>query len=93
MHYQVDSLWTILNMNWYEERIEDKIWMIHVTSFDVPITEKNPIVQNARVSNSRINRSFKSWRGVEQNRNNMRIQQQRHLKQGRGGLLVKWGRK
>ena len=93
MHYQVDSLWTILNMNWYEERIEDKIWMIHVTSFDVPITEKNPIVQNARVSNSRINRSFKSWRGVEKNRNNMRIQQQRHLKQGRGGLLVKWGRK
>tara|TARA_B100002051_G_scaffold261398_1_gene282908 strand:- start:193 stop:1119 length:927 start_codon:yes stop_codon:yes gene_type:complete len=93
MHYQVDSLWTILNMNWYEEQIEDKIWMIHVTSFDVPITDKNPIVQNARVTNSRINRNFKSWRGLEYRNKSIMQQQQQRLKQGKGGLLVKWGRK
>ena len=84
----MDSLWTILNMNWYEERIENKIWMIHVTGFDVPITDKNPIVQNARVSNSRINRSFKSWRAEEK-----KMAMQGRFKQRKGGLLVKWGRK
>ena len=92
MHYQKDSLWTILNMKWSEEELEDKIWMIHVTSFDVPITDQNSVVKNARVSNSRIHRNFKSWRG-EINKNNHTILQRRQVQRGNGGLLLKWGRK
>jgi len=79
-------------VKWTEEQVEDKIWMIHVTSFDVPITAKDPMVQNARVSNSRINRNFKSWRGMIRTRNNQIIKRQK-AREGRGGLLLKWGRK
>jgi hypothetical protein len=92
MHYQKDSLWTILNMKWSEEELEDKIWMIHVTSFDVPITDQNPVVKSARVSNSRIHRNFKSWRR-EIRKNNNAILHKRQTQRGNGGLLVKWGRK
>jgi len=92
MHYQKDSLWTILNMKWSEEELEDKIWMIHVTSFDVPITDQNSVVKNARVSNSRIHRNFKSWRG-EIKKNNDAILHKRQVQRGNGGLLLKWGRK
>ena len=92
MHYQKDSLWTILNMKWSEEELEDKIWMIHVTSFDVPITDQNSVVKNARVSNSRIHRNFKSWRG-EIKKNNDAILHRRQVQRGNGGLLLKWGRK
>ena len=92
MHYQKDSLWTILNMKWSEEELEDKIWMIHVSSFDVPITDQNSVVKNARVSNSRIHRNFKSWRG-EIKKNNDAILHRRQVQRGNGGLLLKWGRK
>ena len=91
-HHQRDSLWSMLNIKWTEEQVEDKIWMIHVTSFDVPITAKDPMVQKARVSNSRINRQFNSWRGMITQRNNQIIRKQK-TRQGSGGLLLKWGRK
>jgi len=92
MHYQRDSLWSILNMKWDEEKIEDKIWMIHVTNFEVPITANDPMVKNARVSNSRINRKFKSWRGVINQRNTAMLNKKKR-REGAGGLLLKWGRK
>jgi hypothetical protein len=82
LHYNVDSLWTMLSMKWNDVKLEDKIWMVNVTGFDVPINERNQTVQNARVQNSRINRSFKSWRNQGQSR-----------KKSTGGLLIKWGRK
>lgn len=84
----MDSLWTMLDMKWNDVKLEDKIWMVNVTSFDVPITDKNSSVKNARVQNSRINRKFKSWRDMQSGQ-----QQQRKKQQGRGGLLIKWGRK
>ena len=84
LHYHRDSLWTMLDMKWNDVKLEDKIWMVNVTSFDVPITDKNSSVKNARVQNSRIHRTFNSWRD---------IQFQRKKQQGRGGLLIKWGRK
>ena len=86
LHYQKDSLWTMLSMKWNDVKLEDKIWMVNVTDFDVPITDKNPIVQNAKVQNSRLNRNFKSWR----NRGAMKGQPK---KRSTGGLLIKWGRK
>ena len=66
--------------------------MIHVTSFDVPITDQNSVVKNARVSNSRIHRNFKSWRG-EIRKNNDAILHRRQVQRGNGGLVLKWGRK
>ena len=81
LHYTKDSLWTILNIKHNEVKIEDKMWMVNITNFTVPITDKSTIVKNARISNSRINRSFKSWR-----------QRESRPKQ-RGGLLIKWGKK
>ena len=93
LHYQRDSLWTMLSMKWNDVKLEDKIWMVNVTDFDVPITDKNPIVKNAKVQNSRINRRFKSWRGLAQ-RQRQQQQINKHMnQQGRGGLLIKWGRK
>lgn len=92
LHYQSDSLWTMLSMKWNDVKLEDKIWMVNVTDFDVPITDKNPIVKNAKVQNSRINRRFKSWRGLAQRQRQQQIN--KHAKQqGGGGLLIKWGRK
>ena len=82
----------MLNIKWTEEQIEDKIWMIHVTGFDVPITTKDSMVQNARVSNSRINRRFHSWRNRITQRNNQ-IRRKQNRREGGGGLLLKWGRK
>jgi len=97
MHYQRDSLWTILNMRWYDEKLEDKIWMVNVTNFDVPITTQDKMVRNARVQNSRINRNFKSWRKVEHQQRQQHHQQhqqhQRRRQRNKGGLLVNWGRK
>ena len=84
LHFQKDSFWTILDMKWNDVKLEDKIWMVNVTNFDVPITDKHNVVKNARVQNSRIHRTFNSWRD---------IQFQRKKQQGRGGLLIKWGRK
>ena len=68
MHYHRDSLWSMLNIKYNAVKLEDKIWMVNVTSFEVPITEKAPIVKSATVTNSRVNRNFKSWRIVERNR-------------------------
>jgi len=84
LHYQKDSLWSMLSIKWDDVKLEDKIWMVNVTDFDVPITVKNPIVQNARVANSRVNRNFKNWRGAMRGR---------VKKKSTGGLLIKWGRK
>jgi hypothetical protein len=82
LHYTHDSLWTILNIEHNEVKIEDKIWMVNITNFTVPITDKSSIVQNARVLNSRVNRTFNSWRG----------KRAKPRRRG-GGLLFKWGRK
>jgi len=82
----------MLDMKWNDVKLEDKMWMVNVTNFDVPITDKNPIVKNARVQNSRINRNFKSWRGVMQVRQQQQINKRKN-QQGKGGLLIKWGRK
>ena len=71
-------------MKWNDVKLEDKIWMVNVTSFNVPITDKDSSVKNARVQNSRLNRKFNSWRDR---------QSQPKQKQGKGGLLIKWGRK
>jgi hypothetical protein len=79
-------------MKWNDVKLEDKIWMVNVTDFDVPITDKNPIVKNAKVHNSRINRRFKSWRGLAQRQRQQQINKHAN-QQGGGGLLIKWGRK
>ena len=84
IHYNIDSLWTMKNIEWHEEKIQDKVWMINVTNFEVPITTNNQAVKNATVQNSRINRIFKSWRSVRTNN----IPRRRG-----GGLLLKWGKK
>jgi hypothetical protein len=83
----------MLSMKWNDVKLEDKIWMVNVTDFDVPITDKNPIVQNAKVQNSRINRSFKSWRGLARRQQQQQQINKHKNQQGRGGLLIKWGRK
>ena len=86
LHYKADSFWTMLNIKWNDVKLEDKIWMVNVTGFDVPITEKTPTVQKAKVQNSRINRTFKSWRNQE-------ALKRQPKKRSAGGLLIKWGRK
>jgi hypothetical protein len=86
IHYIHDSLWTMRSIKWNDVELEDKIWMVNVTDFDVPITVKNPVVQNARVANSLINRTFKSWRHQE-------AMNRRTKRKSTGGLLIKWGRK
>jgi len=93
LHYQVDSLWTILNMKWVDEKIEDKIWMVNVSNFEVPITINNPIVKNAKVQNSRINRNFRSWRDEKRKLFTYNKRVQHAFLRTKGGLLLKWGRK
>ena len=89
LHYQRDSLWSILNIKYNAVKLEDKIWMIDVTSFDVPITDKSQIVKNAKVTNSRVNRTFPSWRTVERNKKIFQINQRRARRNRKRGLLLK----
>jgi len=93
LHYHSDSLWTMLSIKWNDVKLEDRIWMVNVTNFDVPITDKNSIVKNARVQNSRINRNFNSWRGVMRKQQQQQQLKKHQQQRGRGGLLIKWGRK
>ena len=83
LHYTHDSLWAISKLTWNDVEEEPNIWMVNVTDFTVPITEKNTSVKNAVVQNTRTNRIFKSWRRS----------QNPPPKRSGGGLLIKWGRK
>ena len=87
-HHHRDSFWLISDIKYDEEKIENRISMINVTGFEVPITEKSHIVTQARVMNSRVHRSFKTWRGKEIRFRQAQIQR-RHKKRG---LLVNFGR-
>jgi hypothetical protein len=61
-HYHRDSVWSIKNLRFYDEDIEDKIKMVHVMHFDVPVSPESHLVKNARIKNARHHRVFKSWR-------------------------------
>ena len=67
--------------------------MIHVTSFEVPISSNSKDIRNARVMNSQKNRKFASWRGIENNRNIEILQRNQRIKQSRRGLLINWRKK
>ena len=62
LHYYRDSVWSIKNLKYYDEKIDDKIKMVHVVHFDVPVSCDSPLVKNARVKNARYHRKFKNWR-------------------------------
>ncbi|MHA2343760.1 MAG: galactosyltransferase-related protein [Candidatus Hodarchaeales archaeon] len=93
IHYELDSLFTMKDIKWTEEKLEKKIWMIHVTSFEVPISSNSKDIRNARVMNSQKNMRFASWRGIEDKRNREILQRNQRLKQSRRGLLINWRKK
>lgn len=82
-HYHRDSVWSIKNLKYYEEDIDDKIKMVHVLHFDVPVSHQSKLVKDARVKNARHHRVFKSWR-------NPNPQNKRFNK--RSGLVMNFGR-
>ena len=67
MHHQNDSFWSLSNVKYTNVELEDKISMVNVTNFSLPISVNAPIVKNARVVNSRTNGNFQSWRTAKGN--------------------------
>jgi len=62
MHHQNDSFWSLLNIKYNAVELEDKILIVNVTEFSLPIKVSAPIVRNARIVNSRTHGQFRNWR-------------------------------
>ena len=87
LHHFNDSFKTVRNLKYEPVYLKDNAWLININNFDVLVSIESPLVKNAKVTNSRLNRTFKTWRGLEKQIVNMRFMKAR-TRHFRRGLLI-----